>query len=54
MTTRLPGVGALCPFVSDRGAVATQSLVNVELGDRGLAYLEDGLAIDDVVRTSAF
>ena len=49
VTTRLPGVGALCPFVSDRGAVATQSLVNVELGERGLAYVEDGLAIDDAL-----
>ncbi len=29
VTTRLPGVGTLCPFVSENGAVATQSLVNV-------------------------
>ncbi|WP_339102531.1 DUF1028 domain-containing protein [Haloterrigena salinisoli] len=49
VTTRLPGVGTLCPFVSDRGAVATQSLVNVELGERGLAYVEDGLAIEDAL-----
>ncbi len=54
VTTRLPGVGTLCPFVSERGAVATQSLVNVELGERGLEYVEDGLAVDNVVRTRAF
>ena len=49
VTTRLPGVGTLCPFVSEHGAVATQSLVNVELGERGLSYLEDGLAVDDAL-----
>ncbi|WP_408957409.1 DUF1028 domain-containing protein [Natrinema sp. 74] len=49
VTTRLPGVGTLCPFVSDGGAVATQSLVNVDLGERGLAYVDDGLAIDDAL-----
>jgi len=54
VTTRLPGVGTLCPFVSERGAVATQSLVNVDLGERGIAYIDDGLAVDDVVRTRTF
>ncbi|QSW99935.1 DUF1028 domain-containing protein [Haloterrigena alkaliphila] len=49
VTTRLPGVGTLCPFVGEDGAVATQSLVNVDLGERGLAYLEDGLAVDDAL-----
>ncbi|MDF9744469.1 DUF1028 domain-containing protein [Natrinema salsiterrestre] len=49
VTTRLPGVGTLCPFVSEHGAVATQSLVNVDLGERGIAYLEDGLAVDDAL-----
>ncbi|MDQ2050649.1 DUF1028 domain-containing protein [Natronolimnohabitans sp. A-GB9] len=49
VTTRLPGVGALCPFVGEHGAIATQSLVNVELGERCLEYLEDGLAIDDAL-----
>ena len=49
VTTRLPGVGTLCPFVSEHGAIATQSLVNVELGERGLEYVEDGLAIDDAL-----
>ncbi|WP_255168941.1 DUF1028 domain-containing protein [Natrononativus amylolyticus] len=49
VTTRLPGVGTLCPFVSENGAVATQSLVNVDLGRRGIAYIDDGLAVDDAL-----
>ena len=49
VTTRLVGVGTLCPFASEHGAVATQSLVNVELGRRGLKYLEDGLAVADAL-----
>jgi len=34
VTTRLPGVGVPCPHVNEHGAVATQSLTNVELGRR--------------------
>lgn len=49
VTTRLPGVGTLCPFASENGAVATQSLVNVELGRKGVAYLDDGLAVEDAL-----
>ncbi|CCQ34711.1 Family of unknown function protein [Halorhabdus tiamatea SARL4B] len=49
VTTRLPGVGTLCPFASENGAVATQSLVNVELGRKGVSYLGDGLAVDDAL-----
>ncbi|SDR35610.1 DUF1028 domain-containing protein [Natronobacterium texcoconense] len=49
VTTRLPGVGTLCPFVSENGAVATQSLVNVDLGRRGVEYIDDGLAVDDAL-----
>ncbi|WP_254863943.1 DUF1028 domain-containing protein [Halovivax gelatinilyticus] len=49
VTTRLPAVGTLCPFVNEHGAVATQSLVNVDLGRDGIAYLEDGLAVDDAL-----
>ena len=48
-TTRLPGVGALCPFVSEHGAVAVQSHVSQRLGDKTLSYLADGLAVDDAV-----
>lgn len=49
-TTRLPGVGTLCPFVSENGAVATQSFTNVELGRKGVEYLDDGLAVEDALR----
>ena len=50
VTTRLPAVGTLCPFASENGAVATQSLVNVELGRKGVAYLDDGLAVEDALQ----
>ena len=50
VTTRLPTVGTLCPFVSENGAVATQSLVNVELGRKGVQYLDDGLAVEDALQ----
>ncbi|ADQ68345.1 DUF1028 domain-containing protein [Halogeometricum borinquense] len=50
VTTRLPAVGALCPFASENGVVATQSLVNVELGEKGIDYLDDGLAIEDALQ----
>ncbi|MFP9192941.1 DUF1028 domain-containing protein [Natrialbaceae archaeon A-CW1-1] len=49
VTTRLPGVGTLCPFASENGAVATQSLVNVDLGRKGIAYIDDGLAVEDAL-----
>ena len=51
VTTRLPAVGTLCPFASENGAVATQSLVNVELGRKGVEYLDDGLAVDDALQS---
>jgi uncharacterized Ntn-hydrolase superfamily protein len=50
VTTRLPAVGTLCPFASENGAVATQSLVNVELGRKGIEYLDDGLAVGDALQ----
>jgi len=49
VTTRLPAVGTLCPFANEHGAVATQSLVNVDLGRKGVAYLADGLGIEDAL-----
>jgi hypothetical protein len=49
VTSRLAGVGTLCPFANEHGAVATQSLVNVELGRRGVEYLADGLAVEDAL-----
>ena len=51
VTTRLPAVGTLCPFASENGAVATQSLVNVELGRKGVEYLDDGLAVTDALQS---
>lgn len=50
VTTRLPGVGRLCPFASENGAIATQGLVDVDLGRRGLGYVDEGLAIEDALR----
>lgn len=50
VTTRLPGVGAICPYASENGAISTQSRTNPELGRKGLDYLDDGLAIDDALR----
>jgi uncharacterized Ntn-hydrolase superfamily protein len=49
VTTRLAGVGNLCPFVSEHGAVATQSFVNTELGRKGVEYLADGLHVEDAL-----
>ena len=49
VTTRLAAVGALCPFASEHGAVATQSVVNVDLGRRGVEYVDDGLAVKDAL-----
>jgi uncharacterized Ntn-hydrolase superfamily protein len=49
VTTRLPAVGAMCPFANAHGAVATQSHVNTDLGRRGVEYLADGLAIEDAL-----
>ncbi|WP_267641933.1 DUF1028 domain-containing protein [Haloarchaeobius amylolyticus] len=50
VTTRLPGVGTLCPWASENGAVATQSLTNVRLGEKGVEYLDDGLAVEDALQ----
>ncbi len=50
VTTRLPAVGTLCPFANEHGAVATQSLVNVELGRKGVEYLADGLGVEDALQ----
>jgi uncharacterized Ntn-hydrolase superfamily protein len=49
VTTRLAGVGNLCPFVNEHGAVATQSFVNTDLGRKGVEYLADGLHVEDAL-----
>ncbi|WP_135820456.1 DUF1028 domain-containing protein [Halostella litorea] len=51
VTTRLPSVGTMCPFASENGAVATQSLVNIDLGRKGIEYMDDGLAVDDALQS---
>lgn len=49
VTTRVPAVGALCPFVeAGVGGVATQSFVNPYIGINGLRYLKEGLSAEEV------
>ncbi|WP_020221550.1 DUF1028 domain-containing protein [Halarchaeum acidiphilum] len=49
VTTRLPAVGSLCPYVSEHGAIATQSMVNERLGAVGLDHVADGVAVGDAL-----
>lgn len=44
--TARPAVGALVPWVSLNGAVATQAFVNTELGRKGLALIDQGVPVD--------
>ena len=44
--TARPNVGSLVPWVSRRGAIATQARVNTDFGRHGLALLEQDVAID--------
>lgn len=46
VSTAVPATGALVPHVSFKGAIATQSYVNVSLGIKGLQLLDLGLPID--------
>ena len=43
VATARPAVGALVPFVSLSGGIATQARVNTDLGRRGIALLEQGV-----------
>jgi len=45
VSTARPGVGCLVPFVSLKGAIATQARVNTDLGRKGLALLEQDIEI---------
>jgi len=45
VATARPAVGALVPFVSRCGAIATQARVNTDLGRRGLALVDQGVPI---------
>ena len=46
VATARPNVGSLVPWVSLRGAIATQARVNTELGRQGQALLSQGVPID--------
>jgi uncharacterized Ntn-hydrolase superfamily protein len=46
VATARPNVGSLVPWVSTRGAIATQARVNTELGRQGLALLAQGVPVD--------
>src|SRR5690625_191300 len=43
--TARPAVGAMVPWVSLNGAVATQAFVNTELGRRALALIDEGVPV---------
>lgn len=46
VATARPSVGSLVPWVSLKGAVATQARVNTELGRQGLLLLAEGVPVD--------
>src|SRR5215470_15588147 len=46
VATARPNVGSLVPWVSPRGAIATQARVNTDLGRQGLALLAQGVPVD--------
>lgn len=51
VSTARPNVGSLVPFVSRRGAIATQARVNTDLARQGLALLDQGVPIHVALRT---
>ena len=51
VATARPAVGALVPFVSLSGAIATQAHVNTEIGQRGIALLEQDVPIGTALRS---
>ena len=46
VATARPNVGSLVPWVSPRGAIATQARVNTDLGLQGMALLAQGVPVD--------
>lgn len=50
VATAVPNVGSLCPYVSRKGAIATQSFVNVNLGVKGLKMLDMGLSVSKALQ----
>jgi uncharacterized Ntn-hydrolase superfamily protein len=51
VATARPAVGALVPFVSLYGAIATQARVNTNIGRHGIAWLEQGVPVGVALRT---
>ncbi len=51
VATARPAVGALVPFVSLCGGIATQARVNTDIGRRGIAMLEQGVPVGAALRT---
>ena len=51
VATARPAVGSLVPWVSEKGAIATQARTNTDHGRRGLALLAAGLPIDLALST---
>src|SRR5438552_16693529 len=51
VATARPNVGSLVPWVSRRGAIATQARVDTDLGRHGLALLEQDVPIEVALPT---
>jgi uncharacterized Ntn-hydrolase superfamily protein len=50
VATARPNVGSLVPYVSKRGAVATQARVDTTLGARTLALIHHSMPVEDAVK----
>jgi uncharacterized Ntn-hydrolase superfamily protein len=50
VATARPAVGALVPFVSLSGGIATQARVNTEIGRRGISLLDHGVPVGSALR----
>jgi uncharacterized Ntn-hydrolase superfamily protein len=51
VATARPAVGALVPFASLAGAIATQARVNTDIGRRGIALLEQGVPMGTALQS---
>lgn len=51
VSTALVGVGALCPFVSENAAVATQSYVKVSHGRNAVELVDRGVSVSTACET---
>jgi len=50
VATAVPCVGALAPFVSSKGAIASQAWVNRNLGYHGLRLLKSGISVGSALK----